>query len=588
MAYCVEIAAFCFLQVGVLFTFLARQMAKHNNTIMVNRTLFEQVLESLCASGEESRHEERQQALLELLNAGGLQHFDEDRLIAMADGAKFYRVCEAMHDRRGHYHKILSCYWRDAARQQQLFVYISRVLTDGSTSTEQKQLVREEVLKNLEHLVKIDAKKTAKLVLITLNCSPSEAVKQVVGNEDVVFDFLQGLFAYRDSNVKEDISKRPVKVEPEICERYLELMCCKAPEQVLNFLRSEDSYRLQKSLEICQRYQLTDGMAYLLERSGDIQGAFDILMGELMKKLGAAVSKTSDVFIESQTAIGCLIQLLQRNCYKMDQHQREKLWFPLLEVVLAEQRKATGDGQDWKTMTRQIINAMMAYIPLPAVLQKIMSDPAYSSGRFGEMKDLLLGMLDTYNYEKTLLHTCANLINHDLHHQLAALTVAVGRAVTLRSDFCLLCSRAIATVKEKDSAVCFQCGHGFHGPCIASVTAAGSTSEVGHKWMCYICNKSRAQTQGVSRSLHSSGGSSAVQQMSPPSRQGEAPINEAQLMALESLRQTQRCPSRLAILSELAQRDRVGGGKLSYQPYGRSSILQNEQFPLRVAAPPPP
>ena len=31
------------LQVGVLFTFLARQMARQNNTIMVSRALFEQV-----------------------------------------------------------------------------------------------------------------------------------------------------------------------------------------------------------------------------------------------------------------------------------------------------------------------------------------------------------------------------------------------------------------------------------------------------------------------------------------------------------------------------------------------------------------
>ena len=30
----------------------------------------------------------------------------------------------------------------------------------------------------------------------------------------------------------------------------------------------------------------------------------------------------------------------------------------------------------------------------------MLQDPAYSTGKFGEMKELLLGMLDTYNYEK--------------------------------------------------------------------------------------------------------------------------------------------------------------------------------------------
>jgi hypothetical protein len=50
-----------------------------------------QVLESLCAgtdSKSESRHEERQQALIELLNAGGLEHFNEDRLLKLAENAK--------------------------------------------------------------------------------------------------------------------------------------------------------------------------------------------------------------------------------------------------------------------------------------------------------------------------------------------------------------------------------------------------------------------------------------------------------------------------------------------------------------------
>ena len=43
---------------------------------------------------------------------------------------------------------------------------------------------------------------------------------------------------------------------------------------------------------------------------------------------------------------------------------------------------------------------MMGYIALPAILQQVMQDSAYSSGRFGEIRELVLGMLDTYNYEK--------------------------------------------------------------------------------------------------------------------------------------------------------------------------------------------
>lgn len=78
-------------QVGSLFTFLARQLAKPWCNLHVERQLFEQVVEFLttdsCSTGTMGHHEERQQALLELMRAGGLAHYDQDRLLQLADKA---------------------------------------------------------------------------------------------------------------------------------------------------------------------------------------------------------------------------------------------------------------------------------------------------------------------------------------------------------------------------------------------------------------------------------------------------------------------------------------------------------------------
>ncbi|XP_006809856.1 vacuolar protein sorting-associated protein 8 homolog [Neolamprologus brichardi] len=57
----VDNADFTPSQVGGLFTFLARQLAKPDNTLFVNRKLFDQVLEFLCCPDDDSRHTERQQ-----------------------------------------------------------------------------------------------------------------------------------------------------------------------------------------------------------------------------------------------------------------------------------------------------------------------------------------------------------------------------------------------------------------------------------------------------------------------------------------------------------------------------------------------
>ena len=50
---------------------------------MYSRHVLFQVIDSLCTP-EETRHEERQQALLELLHAGGLTHTDHDQLVLLA------------------------------------------------------------------------------------------------------------------------------------------------------------------------------------------------------------------------------------------------------------------------------------------------------------------------------------------------------------------------------------------------------------------------------------------------------------------------------------------------------------------------
>lgn len=50
----VENSDFTPSQVGCLFTFLARQLAKPNNTLFVNRTLFDQVSDSRKNSQEDS------------------------------------------------------------------------------------------------------------------------------------------------------------------------------------------------------------------------------------------------------------------------------------------------------------------------------------------------------------------------------------------------------------------------------------------------------------------------------------------------------------------------------------------------------
>lgn len=87
-----------------MFTFIARQMScsgqeDHLTGVHLDRTIFQQLLQLVCnqsTTGDESRFEERQQALLQLLQVKKVGHqqqellddLDQDKLLVQARAAK--------------------------------------------------------------------------------------------------------------------------------------------------------------------------------------------------------------------------------------------------------------------------------------------------------------------------------------------------------------------------------------------------------------------------------------------------------------------------------------------------------------------
>ncbi|CAL1539613.1 unnamed protein product [Lymnaea stagnalis] len=594
----VESVGFTPTQIGILFTFLARQMARHENTIQVNRVLFEQVLEFLANPEDESRHEERQQALMELLQAGGLAQFNEGRLLSLAHTAKFYRVCEYLFEKRRSFDKILTCYLKDPARRYHVFKYIDSIMQSPTCTPGEKSALQEEALKNLEDLVSIDCKQAAQTVISCLSSGLLDIVKRLGSNRTLLFEFLQGVIFYRDAQGSALRPEKQIIIEPQVLEQYIDLMCSYKPQDVCGFVKLNEGYRLEETLEIVRRHQAWEATAYLLEKAGDIQGAFRILLENLqshLKTLSQQVQKettdltaTKILFSKAETRLYIIVQLCQRNSAKIDEAAREALWFPLLEAVVSPQRKLKNtlekDVMDcFKEMTHHVLNSMMGYISPPAILQKIMQDPAYNTGKFGEVKELIIGMLENYNYEETLMETCKNLVYHDLHIHLRSLTQTATRGFVPREHSCNLCNQNFTDTPPSDTVLVFRCGHTYHTPCLRAV---GSIHMLDGEevWVCYQCSNTRRSRNTTSTRFHRS--------LSNPSQSLRAGRREKKdntefildphhLQAFETIRKSLKTPSRLAILTELAKPETSSGHHSS------SGVFKHENFQLRVAAPSP-
>lgn len=65
----------------------------------------------------------------------------------------------------------------------------------------------------------------------------------------------------------------------ETYEQYISLMCQFEPQCVSAYLKAKTSrYDIQRTLRICQKYELTDAQAFLFEEEGNLDAAFDLLI----------------------------------------------------------------------------------------------------------------------------------------------------------------------------------------------------------------------------------------------------------------------------------------------------------------------
>uniref|UniRef100_A0A8C1YN13 VPS8 subunit of CORVET complex n=1 Tax=Cyprinus carpio TaxID=7962 RepID=A0A8C1YN13_CYPCA len=582
-------------QVGCLFTFLARQLAKPDNTLFVNRKLFDQVLEFLCSPDDDSRHTERQQVLLELLQVGGVVQFDEERLLDLAEKAEFYQICEFMYDRKHLYNKIVDCYLKDPLRKEELFNYIHNILSMPGYSSEEKQLVWVKALQHVKDLVSINSAKTAELVAVHF-ADEVQSIITSLQDDYLAFQFLKCLL-----NPREGLNPQTVlRLGPDLHELLVDLQCQFSPQQVTAFLKTSQDYRLEEAIQITEKHKLHEATAYLLEKKGDVQGAFEVLLqtlkGELHKLAleGSEADKPDGEEEESdevqsllrrvEEALHDIIALCQRSSHGLNQQQREALWFPLLEAMMSPQKQLK--GADAKHTSDGETNIYITF-----TFSHFADDPVYGKGKLAEIQGLILGMLETFNYEQVVLLSMQPNFN----------TLKSTKRIRISTSFCLLQYRHRVQISViLNSYFMCSCGHLYHCQCLQR-KEVGVLSERQYSWSCYKCTSnqgsrpadrsseesSRSRSTSLAQTKVTSAHRGIVTEAHGRKMLSEATLDAQQTQAWDHFRTLYRGPSRLAVLTELTHSHGNERPGLSNPVHpGTGSIYHSENFQLKLSPPP--
>lgn len=280
-----------------------------------------------------------------------------------------------------------------------------------------------------------------------------------------------------------------------------------------------------------------------------------------------------------------IVQLCQRNSCSLSDQVREKIWFSLFDEVMrpirgliidpsieaallsagsveeTEDERVIRQRLDetrefFKGLGSYIINSMVGYLSLTTIIDRMICDPLYGASNFGDIKELMLKMLEMCAYEQTLLDKTSSLVSRDVYTKMLIYKRLAAKSFSSYTNFCQYCSRPLdlaaksadtlsinssmstnqqrllslntniispsidlpnadsssrliaSTGLDLDSKMAiaiYNCGHSFHLSCLEIMqTPMASTNASNCVQTCPICNSSSTSSSRAGLQQHSS------------------------------------------------------------------------------------
>ncbi|XP_075220706.1 vacuolar protein sorting 8 [Lycorma delicatula] len=418
-------------QVGWLFTFLAQQLSRPGPhcPLRVEQKHFERVVKYLTVPEENTLHDERQEAFQQLMLAGGLSHYSHDELLALARSAEFFQVCALLHEKKGEHGQVLRCYLLDNGRKHRVFSYLE--------TSPHKDELQSAVIENIDALIDTNGVETGRTLYKYYPYIIPTILPQL--SDLQLYSFLKGLL---DEGNK----------DPALVTQYFGLLCKNNPEQAKAFVTSHENILTEKAVEMSKSCNLDEVTAVLLEKKGDYQEAFDLLLARL---------QTSIEQNEPQEHLTVeIVGLAQRGATVLDS---KKSWLPLLQYLL-------------KLKSHDLMQTVLSNsnLSLASELHLLME---HTNGTLGDLRSLITGLFDKCVHETRMLEATCQLQYKDLHIKLRETLEEMNKGQSI-PPYCSSCK----VNKDKSSLnkkiLMFRCGHRYHIDCM-------ETPDV-----CICCNKS--------------------------------------------------------------------------------------------------
>ncbi|KAB8272333.1 Golgi CORVET complex core vacuolar protein 8-domain-containing protein [Aspergillus minisclerotigenes] len=260
--------------------FLARNLPKYPQYILLSGSTLHQVLERLCRYPSQDMAEDCE------LSAEYLLSFyhppDIQSMIPLFQEARFYRILKSTYRSEKQFPELILTYLEDRSGQEAIFTCLQDCLRAGSgLGKRQRRDVIEVIKTHAGQIAGIDVQKAAQTIQ---DYAPETHAMFLQALENDPYEQYQYLTVVVDPTTHPGAERRPSKpVDNWMIERYVQLLCKYNPSRVADFvdeLRVGD-VRLEELLPSMEESGVVDAAVILLARQGQIRAAMDRLIAHL-------------------------------------------------------------------------------------------------------------------------------------------------------------------------------------------------------------------------------------------------------------------------------------------------------------------
>jgi hypothetical protein len=482
--------------------FIARNLPKFPQYLLLSGTALHKVLEGLCNYPGEDLADDAQLSAEYLLSV--YHPPDLLSLMPLFKKAGFYRVLKSIYRTDKQYNKLIETYFEDSENQDAVFDCIADCLRARSGLTKRQTKEVHEVLEShAGELVHLDPARAAQTIDAYAPSLHQTTLGSLEDASEVQYQYLQTIMEPKTKDG--DQSKHVPGTNGTFTERYVQLMCKFNSAHVAEYVESVQAsdLRLDKVLPYMEESGVVDAAVILMSREGQIREAMDRLILHLRKLeaalLGLLNSSTEDMqSIQAGEAAEDLLTALQKytnvgiwlfqgqgktaplhgtlmspfrrkSSSKSELSAEEILWLDLIDITVQITRKLSASLNDFagsengidsdkllgqlRTLVQRSFTALLTSTSTPSpsganlsflrILRAFLTRASLSSPNLSDLRAVLASIFSAYAYEESILSLANRLLEKDLFVNVNSATELRQRGWRPRGATCEGCGRRV-------------------------------------------------------------------------------------------------------------------------------------------------